>query len=71
MKKEEITKGWLVEKKYEILTSNENWLVAFKNDGDEVLIFIRKCTNPDDNGEFFSLLHDEIAIIYKAVFDEY
>lgn len=69
MKTEEITKDWLVENEYEILASNENWLVAFKNDGDEAQIFIRKRTDKNDEGRFFSLLHDEIAVIYKTIFD--
>jgi hypothetical protein len=64
-------KEWLEGNGYQILSFDPNCLVAFKNNSKSVHIFIQDLSNPDDEGDFFTLLYDELATIYKAIFDEY
>lgn len=67
MEKENITRDWLTEKKFNILSFDPNYLVAFKSYYDTTDIFLKDLTNDDDKGHFTILLHDEIEVIYKAI----
>ncbi|HCW04983.1 MAG TPA: hypothetical protein DGK91_10965 [Clostridium sp.] len=66
-----ITKEWLVEKGYEILSFDPEWMVAFVSNADTVEIFTKCLIDENDEGKFITLLHDEINMIYKAINDGY
>ncbi len=63
----EINKEWLDENGFETLTYDPEWLNAFRNNHKLVEIYMREL-NGKDEGRFFTLLHDELSTIYKAVF---
>lgn len=68
-----ITKETLEDNGYEFLTFDPNWLVAFRSDKDSgtVEIFWKDLTKEDDEGEFKTLLYDEIETIHKVITREY
>ncbi len=69
-KTEAITAEWLTENGYEILNFDPNFLVAFTCDGDAVEIYQKNMMDNED-GQFFTLLYDEVNTIHKAITNEY